>query len=146
MRSVNAQANNGSFMQSFWTGWTNPAKKVVIFHISHADMARSGTQRFLTITDLLEAADAASDAEPTLLGLLSQAEWAVSVAVTPNSGDGGFDFTIVQINGNWVFAYFGICNMPLTPSCQLAPFPWSLFYLGQFSSLPTPGYWLLYFH
>jgi hypothetical protein len=136
-------------MQSFWTTYTDPMKEVVIFHISQADLAPSGTQRFLTITDLLSVASAlpsgGSDAAEVIANLLNAAQWAVSVAITPNSSDGGFDFTIVQISGDWVFAYFGICNMPLTPSCQLAPFPWPVFYLEGYSSLQTPGYWPLYF-
>ena len=143
--SVHGQVSNGSYMQSFWTTYTNPEKEIVHFHISQADLAPSGTQRFLTITDLLQVADAASNiAQLTITSLLSAANDMISVALTPN-GNGDFDFTIVQISGNWVAAYFGICNKPLDPSCQLAPFPWPYFYLGSFSSLPTPGYWPLYF-
>jgi hypothetical protein len=148
---VRGQANNGSFMQSIWTTWTNPMKKVVIFHISRADLAPSGTLRFQTLTAVLSwaslglAANAA--AQQTLLGLISAAKWAATITISGHQspGDGSFEFTIVQISGDTVFAYYGICNMPLTPSCRLAPFPWSLFVIGGFSSLQTPGYWPLYF-
>jgi hypothetical protein len=124
---ANAGTWRGSYTQTYWQS----GKKVMEIYIAKADLTASGYTRTMTFVTLLQLAQLGLS--PNVLSALKFAFPKV-LASQVQDKDGSVKITVLQISGNWVYAYYGFWPkvFPIPPFTPL--------YVSGFANYPCPEY------
>jgi hypothetical protein len=124
---ANASTWRGSYLQTYWEN----GKKVMEIYIVKADLTASGYTRTMTLVTLLQVTHFILDP-----GLVAAFKFAIPkvLASQVQDKDGSVKITVLQISGNWVYAYYGFWPrvFPMPPFTPL--------YVSGFANYPCPHY------
>jgi hypothetical protein len=125
--AANASTWRGSYLQTYWQN----GKKVMEIYIVKGDLAASGYTRTMTLVTLLQVTHFVLNP-----GLVDVFKFAIPkvLASQVQDTDGSVKITVLQISGNWVYAYYGFWPrvFPMPPFTPL--------YVSGFVNYPCPHY------